>query len=250
MEFIFTIFTIISSFLTDFLYKISLVNHLFIFDIDKKIISIKDKDNNLNSEIKNIKSEKIANNNISKTEHNIQQKLINCNIKKPIIKSNSNNNKTILLGREIKIPRKNYKTIKTLNSYFSSSSRNMETFDGTNKNFSKKDDISNNKTMNELDFDLGKEKEIKIEKKEIIDKIKINKIYFILCFICVRKRKNMHNFLLDEAIKIILEKLDILNIFRKIFKDEKIQEQNKNVYFIEMSEECKTKIKEYKSKKE
>ena len=41
-----------------------------------------------------------------------------------------------------------------------------------------------------------------------------------------------------------------MNIFRKMFKDEKLQETNKNDIFIEMSEECKTKINEYKNKKE
>ena len=56
--------------------------------------------------------------------------------------------------------------------------------------------------MNEINNDLSKEKEIKIEKKEIVDKITINKLYLIFCFICVRKRKNMNNILLDEAMKI------------------------------------------------
>ena len=70
-----------------------------------------------------------------------------------------------------------------------------------------------------------------------------------MCFICARKRKNINNYLLDEGIKIILEKLDILNIFRKMFKDEKIRDKNTSDYFIGMTEECKQKINEYKCKK-
>ena len=70
-----------------------------------------------------------------------------------------------------------------------------------------------------------------------------------MCFICARKRKNINNYLLDEGIKIILEKLDILNIFRKMFKDEKIRDKNTSDYFIEMTEECKLKIMNVNVKK-
>ena len=43
MEVFFSFFRIISSFLTDTLYETSLVNHLFSFDLDKKVLLIKDK---------------------------------------------------------------------------------------------------------------------------------------------------------------------------------------------------------------
>ncbi len=43
MEVIFTIFKIISSFYLDILYEISLVNNLFKFDLNKKIIILKEK---------------------------------------------------------------------------------------------------------------------------------------------------------------------------------------------------------------
>ena len=68
-------------------------------------------------------------------------------------------------------------------------------------------------------------------------------------FICAKKRKNINNYVLDEGIKIIIEKLDILNIFRKMFKEEKIGDKNASGYFIGMTEECKQKINEYKCKK-
>ena len=41
--------------------------------------------------------------------------------------------------------------------------------------------------------------------------------------------------------KIIVEKLDIMNIFNRVYKDEKIQERM-NFEDIEMSDECKQKI--------
>ena len=237
MEFIFTVFNIISSFLTDILYKISLVKNLFIFDIDKKIICIKNK--LINNKMNDITSEKKTN--------NIQHNFIDSNIIRHKNKINPMNNETLLIGREIKIPNLKNKNFKKRNSYFSSSSRQIENIEIINNNYFKKEDISNNKTMNELDFQNRKEIKKNNEKKEF--NFKINRFYFFLCSICIRKRKNINNFLLDEGIKIILEKLDIMNIFRAMFKDEKVLEKNKNDYFIEMTEECKKKINEYKYKK-
>ena len=49
MEVIFSLFRIISSFLTDNLYEQSLVNNLFSFDLDKKIITIKEKEKKKNN---------------------------------------------------------------------------------------------------------------------------------------------------------------------------------------------------------
>ena len=85
-------------------------------------------------------------------------------------------------------------------------------------------------------------------KRAIIDRIKINKFSIFLCLPCIRKKKNINNYLLDEALKIIMEKLDILNIFRKLYRDEKIQGQFKVDNIIDMSDECKQKINEYKCK--
>ena len=183
MEFIFTIFNIISSFLTGFLYKLSLINHLFIFDIGKKIIFIKNNKINNKMNMNDIISGKNENN-ISKKENNHQQNFINSNIKRHNNINNSNKNETLLIGREIKISNRNNKKAKTMNSYLCSSLRKIENLEGINKNYFKKEDISNNKTMNELDLDISKEKEIKIEEKGIIDKIKIiNFIFFCVLYV-------------------------------------------------------------------
>ena len=84
----------------------------------------------------------------------------------------------------------------------------------------------------------------KNENNNIISHIKLNNccIYFWFCF--ARKKKNIQNILLDEGMSVINEKLDILNIFRILHKDEIIQEkiQNKEDIF-EMSETCKYKMK-------
>ena len=59
---------------------------------------------------------------------------------------------------------------------------------------------------------------------KIIDKIKISKWCNCCCFLCARKKRNIQNILLDEGLRIITEKLDILNMFKKMFRDEKMQE--------------------------
>ena len=81
------------------------------------------------------------------------------------------------------------------------------------------------------------------EKRGILQKIQINKCCIYLCFLCVRKRKNIQNILLDEGMKIIIEKLDIINLFKRIYRDEKLQEmQDDKEEYIKMSDECKTQL--------
>jgi formate dehydrogenase assembly factor FdhD len=103
---------------------------------------------------------------------------------------------------------------------------------------------SNEEIMNVRGNENSKQSEIENnERKGIIKKTQINRFYTYLCFLCARKRKNIQNILLDEGMKIIIEKLDIMNLFKKIYKDEKLQEMldDKDEY-IEMTDECKLKL--------
>ena len=78
---------------------------------------------------------------------------------------------------------------------------------------------------------------------KIVNKIKINKACLYFCFLFARKRRNLDNILLDEGINIICEKLDVLNLFDKIYKAEKIQEniEENDIYEV-MSKECKINL--------
>jgi hypothetical protein len=85
------------------------------------------------------------------------------------------------------------------------------------------------------------------ENKRIINKIKMKCycVYFWFCF--ARKKKNIQNILIDEGMKIIVEKLDIINIIKKIYSTEYIEKALKiegNMF--EMSDICKKKIELYK----
>ena len=108
--------------------------------------------------------------------------------------------------------------------------RQRQTILSTNLMDSKKD----------LEESKNVEKEIK---SEILDEIKINKFFIIFGFCCVRKRKNVNNYVLDEGLDLISKRLDILNIFKRLYYDENIQKNYlKENEEIEMSVRCKDKL--------
>ena len=82
---------------------------------------------------------------------------------------------------------------------------------------------SNNINMLSSKDEIGNKKEKGIEKekekRKIIKKIKTSKMCIYLCFLCVRKRKNIQNILLDEGMKVITEKLDIMNLFKNLYRN-------------------------------
>ena len=79
----------------------------------------------------------------------------------------------------------------------------------------------------------------------IVDKISLNKFLVHIFFCCIRIPKNMKNLLLDEGMKVIMDQLEIINLFIKLYKEEKIQRNiDQKAYMIEMSKEFKKKYKE------
>ena len=78
---------------------------------------------------------------------------------------------------------------------------------------------------------------------KIVNKIKINKVCLYCCFLLARKRKNLDNVLLDEGINLISEKLDVLNLFDKVYKvGQTLEKIEENDIFEVMSKECKMKL--------
>ena len=84
-----------------------------------------------------------------------------------------------------------------------------------------------------------KEKETNFNKdKNIITNIELNQLKPKFCY--KKQREYIEKILLEEAIKIISVKLDIKNIFKKIYKDvPNIEEQKSEYESIEMSDACK-----------
>ena len=85
---------------------------------------------------------------------------------------------------------------------------------------------SNKRTI----FEKILKKDLVIKEKgnnQVINFIKLNNFLIHLCFCFVRKIKNENNVLLNEAMNIISEKLDILNLFRNICLQENYQKKNR-----------------------
>ena len=248
MEFIFSFFRIVSSFLTETLYEKSLVNSLFSFDLDKKMVFIK-KDIDQNNTIK--KSDDLP-----KPNDNIEEvKTSNVKIKEEgglksndLIIYNSNSKKKIgdsknKLNSELSMNKKHKKKLKK-KSHFASSkdlTNNQFKFEYTKK-ISEEKEKENNEHSEMREQTRSDEKREKEESKNIIQKIQFEKLKFYFCFLCIRKFKNTENALIDEGMKLITNELDIRNIFRNMIRLGKLKEIYELQDIIQMSDECKSKI--------
>ena len=250
MEVVWSFFNILASVITDILYEKALVNNLFSFDLDKKVINLKKK--NKSKVIDDIKlddnpkiySPKNMNNNALSGMQNPEEALKNIDA-----------NKKFTTEIPITPKRKKKKKIKKKLTIASSLSKNNEL---TSKNLAEDnlknmDDINiynNRNDVNKFNFVSSMKSEDKFVKeternrddRRIIDRIKINCccIYFWFCF--ARKKKNIQNVLLDEGKDIIVENLDIMNISKKIYNMNKLEETIRVNEIFEMSDKCKTKL--------
>ena len=267
MEVIFSIFKIITSFLSETLYEQSLINNLFSFDLDKKVISIKPnktKKKNIfphNEEIKVYSPHKPYKSLILPHKDSIFAN------DEPTTQTRNKLNEDlstkrasdIILTKEVKPKKKKKKAKKKVLSAFSKGL--SQEFNLLDNNLKKEEklDTKNNMDSNNINTIISKDgnklseetkQTIENEKRNIINKIKLNKFCIYCCFLCVRKQKKMQNILIDEGMNIISERLDILYLFRVISKFAKFQEKfDETKIIIDMSDECKNDLKEIYRKK-
>ena len=216
MEVIFTFFRLISSFSVDILYEISLVNRLFKFDLDKKNVILRENDQNNFKQIKvfnindkeTIKEKKIENNDITILANNTKKNMKN--------KSNKLFSKKKVINRNI----------------------NNEIFSMNFSNTKSKSNFQDVEIGNKIAVNDDKKNNMNNESKNIVNKVRLNRacIYFWFCF--ARHRKIQDNFLIKEGMNLISRRLDIFNIFEKIYQDEQRKETVFNKV-IPMSDECK-----------
>ena len=278
MEVVSMVLKTICSFIVDILYEISIINNLFQFDLDKKLIILKEpkkKNNTFANENTKIYSprksaQKPYPNSIylNNPDNSIQtrNKLSDENINK-----NKFGNDDLLKAKSIKVVKKKKKKVKkdmknlkleAINNENNNVNNNENNNANSNVNNEKnskkgetemeymyKNDIIKNKLENNNpisfeDKESGSESQNGSGRKRIINNIQFNCISTYLCFLCARKRKNINNILLDEGNNILVEQLDIINLFRKLLKDEQnfeITSRNEN---IDMSETCKLNLQE------
>ena len=125
---------------------------------------------------------------------------------------------------------------KNENDKLSSNSNLNKELNKVDKNFNLNFHFDEN---NENENNLNENLENKNENK-IIEKVIINKFLVYLCFCCIRSTKNLKNFLLDEGMNIIMEELEIFNVFKKLCIREKINYD----YKIELSDKLKKQLNE------
>ena len=271
MQVIYSFLRIISSFSAHILYEISLVNNLFEFNLDKKLLIIKNSKKRYIKKNYTIKPNRMfiptKSNNKSTKKYNLhedekisqtKEKLNENNLNKSKVENSSIDNSQIKsIGCNIKTSFssliKNKININKINKNLNGSEFKNEK-NNNNSKLNDKSDINifnfNMNNLNNMNYNVQKEdcKTIEVKKGKLIKKIKINSlcIYFFFCY--VRKRKNLQNILLDEGIKIIIEKLDLINIFKKLYKEDKTQERIFKDDIIKMSYDCKFNLqKVYKS---
>ena len=241
MEVVFTLFRIITSFSVDILYDISLVNKLFNFNLDRKIVILKDitlkKNIVQKDDVPKIYSPQRKLRNKSSKNINYQNKGDNLETGKRMNDENniklSSNNENLLT---VKFDKNKFHRRKSHILQIPDNTNNIFSF--RKRNMSKKDDETDN-------YNFYINQEDKGVNEHIANKISITRAWIYLCFCCVRKRNIMQNILLDEGKNIISEHLDIFNIFEQIYKNGKIQEKVKRreIDTIEMSDICKIKLK-------
>jgi len=233
MEVLLSLFNIICSFSTDIFYEKTIVNNLFEFDLDKKVTLLKI---NKNKENNDFRSQKPKIYPIKQKTYSTQKtnSKLDYNLKEENLSSNNKiNNDVIIIGRGGMV---SYRQRYRAKSSFSSSQGKFGN-QRKSKNFLGNNNQYNREMLNEqktLDRGIGK--------RAIIDNIKLSKFKVYLCFLCIRKTKNLNNILLDEGMNMVNEKLDILNLFRNMFKNDMIKGKLSKIETKEMSDECKQSL--------
>ena len=253
MEVVWSAFNLLSIFVTDLLYDIDIVNTLFSFDLTKKIVIMKkgpeelvgtsneDEINIYNNKKTKIKfsNEKI----IKPPIENYEDKKIEEEIK-PIksIESFKNNKRKKIRNKKV-ITQPNRGTEERnnflkLHMNFSSKNVNLNKM-----NEIERQTIISNNLMVPKENSEERQNTENAKKNQILDEIKINKFFIVFAFCCIRKRKNVNNYVLEEGLGLIAKRLDILNIFKRIYYDEKVQKNYINeTEELAMTDICKDKI--------
>ena len=229
MEVFFSLFKILAMFLTEALYNASLVNHLFRFNLSKKSILVKSK--NLKTELSKSKTLNIYSSKLTGKKSDIND-MLNGNEDF----SKETNNK--LISREIIINRSKKRNRKKNISFKQDKAIKKQEELKNNKITAKVEnyDLFNVKKNNQREKETIFHNETLVYNNDIIDKLVINKFYSYFCF--CRKKMPLHNVLLKEGMKIIIENLDVQNLFKAVYKKEEIKEA------IEMSDWCKSNLLE------
>ena len=251
MEILYTFLNMISSFITEILYDKSLVNNLFSFDLNKKYVvfnrpskhrskerhehrHIKDSNKRDSMNFRQNFEEGNKNNEAISKENSGDDKTISKNnvssSRKKIIKKRKGSQASTFKNDLVKLNEQNIP-----NENIKVSENKLSLNENKNKIdiYNVADDPlgTNNETYNSIDGDLKN--------------IYIN-YFFICCFWCSSKKRNLNRILFEEGSKIITKRLDIMNMFNKLYVVE-IMQKNLGIEYrgMSMTSNCKNSIKNY-----
>ena len=250
MEFIFSFFKLISIFITEALYEKGLINHLFSFDLDKKLIEFKNPQKSKEIVLSNEPEVFKPIDPNYKLSSQIQIYGSGGTIrKKDTMKDESENkinndlvsfspkNDSPKIKRKRKIKKKKSTNITNFIKPESEETKSKNVF---KNNIKDENEVIRN--SNDNDFDEKAIKETEKTQRKKITKVKFNCVDLYICFLCTRKRKKVENILIDEGMNLFTEKLDVINIFSKLLKLENFENINKDAKPLGMSDECKIRL--------
>ena len=219
MELINSFFAFICSLFGNIFYNKKIINSLFLFDIKRKLISIKKKDNSIFK---------------MKSKENIEDKKMNNKIKL------MHNVRKINFVHDLKDDNKNENYVNKKNNF--NIYKNINSIDIFEINSKENNSKYNNKNKSESILNLNKKNksEISLENEDILNienNINCKYLLFSLCDCCTKKRRNIYNIFINKSMNIISEKLDIINIFRNMYLIENISNHSKYYLGIIQSEE-------------
>ena len=245
MEILLTALNIISSFITEILYDKSLVNDLFSFDLEKKVVIFntkfkKDKsfdDRNITlDQIKKENNEKIENYRELAEPKNIEiYSKENLNELKKV-------NKPKITRKKVKRKKKttrnvtNLKSVNEINIAMEEKVNNIENKLSLeeNKNIFSIDNKTIEPAFQDIPYKLTSG-----NKSNKLQNVYINN-WLICCFWCTPKKKNVNKVLFEEGSRILTQRLDILNMFNHFYIMELMQ-KNMGIELkdMDMSDICK-----------
>ena len=250
MEFVFSFFKLISIFITEALYEKGIINHLFSFDIDKKIIELKEP--NKNKSLIKAKTFKPLKHDYKLSSNILVYSNENTTKMKNIIKDGRTTSENKIDNDNMLSPKStNLLKVKYKRKIKRKKLAHTNTMKSENEEIKSRNNIKNNlKEENEMiknsNFNFN-EKIIETgkESRKKISKLTFTKVDLYLCFLCTRKRKKIQNVLIDEGMNMFSEKLDVINIFSKLMKIEDFENLARKEKTIEMSDECKKRLQDF-----
>ena len=256
MEILLTFLNIISSFITEVLYDKALVNDLFSFDLDKKLVlfnpKYKSSQTNKDNTSKNLI--KIDNPNPTPTPIQNNKMLEEHNDIDIYSKENLEEQKTISKNNDITIARKKIKKKKKSNRSFRNSTKDiMIQSKEHNINNEKVHNVENklsfeenkniisvdNKANDPMVYEIGT-----IQDNNVPIETKLRNVYinnWLICFFwCSSRKKNVNKILFEEGSRILTQRLDILNMFNHFYVIEIMQKKmGIDLKDMNMSDICK-----------